>query len=61
MEEESMKITEERVKALKELTDEQLKDKLDNLGLNVIAFIYSILFIGYIIYLALQQIIRKGV
>jgi hypothetical protein len=58
MEEESMKITEERVKALKELTEQQLKEKVENLGLSVVASIYTVLFIGYIIYLALQHIIR---
>ncbi len=60
MEDESTKITEERVKALKELTEYQLKRKVENLGLSVIAFIYSIFFIGYLIYLALQYIM-KGV
>ena len=61
MEEESMKITEERVQALKELTEKQLEGKVINLGLSVVIFIYYILAVGYIIYLALQRIFMKGV
>lgn len=55
-----MKITEERVRILKELIDKQLEYKVKSLGLSVVLFIYYILFIVYIIYLALQHIM-KGV